>query len=397
MLTFNLFRHPMLLKPRTQRSWALHLSFRVWVLLFLTVLHSSAAHAQSSAAPLSSSVPLTALADDIAQAQQLDAEWVRTQLQSAKTIPAVSQWILPPAQASSKNWQAYRARFVEPVRIRAGVKFWRQHKATLLRAEQRYGVPAHILVGVLGVETLYGQHMGTFRVLDALYTLTVNFPQVHPKAAARQAFFQSELGQFLKLAQEQGELPTRYLGSYAGAMGLPQFMPSSWRRYAVDFDGDGRVDLRGSVVDAIGSVAHYLSAHGWCSQVPTHYPARFKGDAVDWPTLLAPDILPSFSVSELTNLGLVIEGELQKHDPAMGKLALVELLNGGAAPSHVVGTENFYVITRYNWSSYYALAVIDLGLAVEAAVGIRSGAAASQHKSAQASTPTANSRCKQAS
>jgi len=150
-------------------------------------------------------------------------------------------------------------------------------------------------------------------------------------------------------------------GSYAGAMGWPQFMPSSWSRFAVDFDGDGRIDLLKSHVDAIGSVANYFKAFGWQTGMPTHYPVQFDETKLDKPTLLAPDILPSFSAASMRDKGVLLEAHAQQHK---GNLALVELFNGTDAPSYVAGTENFYVVTRYNWSSYYALAVIELGKSI---------------------------------
>jgi membrane-bound lytic murein transglycosylase B len=216
-------------------------------------------------------------------------------------------------------------------------------------------------VGIIGVETFYGQNMGNYRVLDALTTLTLNFPSAHPRAAERQAFFKSELGHFLVQARQQNDAAVK--GSFAGAMGWPQFMPSSVTKFAVDFDGDGRIDLRKSPVDAIGSVANYFKAFGWQTGMPTHYPVRFDEARLDKPTLLAPDILPSFSVSSFTAKGAVLDDEAKKHN---GPLALVELFNGDDAPSYVAGTDNFYVVTRYNWSSYYALAVIELGQAIKA-------------------------------
>ncbi|MCY1535624.1 Membrane-bound lytic murein transglycosylase B [compost metagenome] len=157
-------------------------------------------------------------------------------------------------------------------------------------------------------------------------------------------------------------------GSYAGAMGWPQFMPSSWVKYAIDFDADGKVDLFNSQADVIGSVANYFKAFGWQTGMPTHYPVSFDTSKLDLDTLLAPDILPSFGVESFTAKGAVLEGPALQHP---GKLALVLLENAGAPPTYVAGTDNFYVVTRYNWSSYYALAVIELGDAVRALVPSR--------------------------
>lgn len=303
-------------------------------------------------------------ADEIAAARSLDPTWVRQTLAQANYIPGIAKAVTPPPVGVAKNWQLYRSRFVEPIRIRAGVAFWQAHEATLMRAQAETGVPAEIIAGVIGVETIYGRHMGNHRVLDALTTLAFDFPTSHPRAAARTTYFKGELAQFLSMMSRAGTDPTAWRGSYAGAMGLPQFMPSSWHTYAVDFDGDGQVDLFGSPGDAIGSVANYLKSFGWQPGVPTHFPVRFDATRLDMPTLMAPDILPTFSVDSFQDNGAVLDGAALQH---AGQLALIELQNGDAPASYVAGTENFYVITRYNWSSYYALAVIELGQAVRQA------------------------------
>jgi membrane-bound lytic murein transglycosylase B len=230
----------------------------------------------------------------------------------------------------------------------------------LARAEQEFGVPAAIVVGIIGVETLYGQNTGNFRLVDALGTLAFHFPEAHPRAAERQAFFRSELEQFLQLTARSGSDPLSVRGSYAGAMGLPQFMPSSWAKYAVDFDGDGRIELFTSPADAIGSVANYFKAFQWRTGMPTHYPVSLNAQT-DMDSLMAPDILPTFNVASFTAKGALLEGAALAHP---GPLALIELRNGTQTPSYVAGTENFYAITRYNWSSYYAMAVIELAEAV---------------------------------
>ena len=303
------------------------------------------------------------LADDLAARRDLDPAWVRRAVGQARHLPSISRLMQPPAQGVAKNWRVYRSRFIDPIRTAAGVRFWETHRATLERAEREYGVPVEMIVGIIGVETIYGQQMGTFRVIDALATLSFNFPSVHPRAAERTAFFRQELEQFLTLHHRAGTDPLEPVGSYAGAMGMPQFMPSSRVKYAVDFDGDGRIDLTGSAADAIGSVANYFKAFGWQTGMTTHYPVGFDASRLDKDALMAPDILPTFSVASFTAKGAVLEGAALQHT---GQLALVELENGEAPPSYVAGTENFYVVTRYNWSSYYALAVIELGEAVKA-------------------------------
>jgi membrane-bound lytic murein transglycosylase B len=306
-----------------------------------------------------------ALADQLAERHGLDAAWARAQLAQARFQPAVARLIMPPPAGTAKNWAAYRARFIEPERVKAGAAFWAAQQRWLDAAEARYGVPASLVVGIIGVETFYGRVMGNFRVLDALATLSLDFPKGRKD---RSEFFRDELGQFLRLAHTEKVAAVSIKGSFAGAMGLGQFMPGSVNRFAVDFDGDGHIDMAGgpdqSAADVIGSVAHYLAEHGWQRGMPTHYAVKPPVDTADRATLLAPDILPSFTAAQMTERGAVLDAAGAAHT---GPLALVELQNGNAAPSHVAGTQNFYAVTRYNWSSYYALAVIELGQAVAAA------------------------------
>lgn len=302
------------------------------------------------------------LADRLATQYQLDPAWARSIIGQARYKDSVARLIMPGSSTGAKNWTLYRSRFIEPVRIKAGVAFWRTYQADLQRAQDKWGVPASVIVGVIGVETIYGRNTGNYRVLDALTTLSVDFPKGR---SDRSAFFQKELGEFLKMTQEQKLEPTTVLGSYAGAVGWPQFMPSSVRRYAVDFDGDGQIDLQRSPVDAIGSVANYLGEHGWKRGLPAIVDVTPPSDEQALQTLLGPDIKPTFSREAMMGLGAVLT---DSSDALSGPLALVKLENGGGAPTYVAGTENFYAITRYNQSSYYALAVIQLGLAVERAL-----------------------------
>lgn len=304
---------------------------------------------------------------ELAARQGLDADQVQAALRQARLVPSVTRFIMPPPAGTAKNWAAYRARFVEPVRIRAGVAFWRANAQWLKLAEELYGVPPEIVVGIVGVETLWGRQMGNFRVIDALATLAFDFPAGRKD---RSGFFRDELESFFTMCHSEGLNPLSVKGSFAGAMGMPQFMPSSFNKYAVDLDGDGHVDLGASAADVIGSVAHYLAEFGWRRGLPTRFGVAVPVDAAERALLLGPDIVPSFSAEDFTAHGAQLDASALRADAALqsggdiGKLALVELQNGASAPSYVAGTANFYAITRYNWSSYYAMAVIELGEAV---------------------------------
>ena len=292
----------------------------------------------------------------------LDRDWVESVLAQARYLPVVARLVMPPPAGSAKNWAAYRGRFVEPERMRAGARFWRTHQHALDAAHARYGVPPEVIVGIIGVETYYGRLTGGFRVLDALATLSFDFPAGRKD---RSAYFRSELQQFLLLADAEGFAPASVKGSFAGAIGLGQFMPGSILRFSVDGDGDGHVDMAGNATDVIFSIANYLAVHGWQPGLPTHHAVKPPVDARDRAALLAPDILPSFSAAQMLARGAELDEAGRLHE---GPLALVELQNGDAAPSFIAGTQNFYAVTRYNWSSYYALAVIELGRAVAALV-----------------------------
>ncbi|WOB10313.1 lytic murein transglycosylase B [Piscinibacter gummiphilus] len=297
-------------------------------------------------------------AAELAERRGLDAAWVKATLAEARYVPNVAKFIMPPPAATAKNWAAYRARFVEPLRIRTGLAFWRENEKWLQRAEETYGVPPEVIVGVVGVETLYGRHMGNFRVLDALATLSFDFPTGRKD---RSAFFRDELEQLFVLAQAEKIDPRELKGSYAGAMGMGQFMPSSWNKYAIDFDGDGHVDLHGSPADVIGSIARYLAEFGWQRGMPPRFDVAPPVDPENRAALLEPDIKPTFTARQFSERGAGLPAAGREFP---GLLALVELFNGDAPPSYVAGTANFYAVTRYNWSSYYAMAVLDLGEAI---------------------------------
>ena len=304
-----------------------------------------------------------AFATEVAQRRGLARGWVRRALAGARRLPRVQKLVMPPPAGTPKNWAAYRARFVEPQRIAAGLAFWRTHEAAFTRAEAEFGVPAAIVCAIVGVETFYGRITGNFRVIDALATLAFDFPSGR---SDRSRFFREELEEFLVWTQRESLDPLTVKGSFAGAIGLPQFMPSSINRFATDFDGNGHIDLMGSGADAVGSVARYLRLHGWRPGLATHHGVVPPANGEGLTTLLAPDIRPSFSAAQMAALGAQLDAAGQAHAPDQGLLALVRVENGADAPSHVAGTLNFWALTRYNRSSYYALAVIDLAAALQA-------------------------------
>ena len=281
-------------------------------------------------------------------------------------IDSAVQLVKPAPPGKPKNWQAYRDRFIEPVRIDAGVSFWNDNAATLARAEATYGVPAEIIVGIIGVETVYGRNTGRFRVMDVLTTLAFAYPEA-PNRDARMRFFRGELENTLLLARKSNMDPLSLIGSFAGAVGLPQFMPGSILAYGVDFDADGQVDLRNSAVDAIGSVANFLVRHGWnASQTgPIAYPAEVSPSRA-WENFIGQGLQAKFSAEQLAAAGAVSSRTL----PAGKLFGLIDLQNGAEATEYWLATDNFFAITHYNRSYFYAMSVIDLGRAIRIARGL---------------------------
>ena len=278
-------------------------------------------------------------------------------------VDSAKQLIKPAPSGKPKNWRAYRARFVDPLRINAGVQFWDDNADAIARAEAQFGVPAEIIVAIIGVETVYGRNTGNFRVMDAITTLAFDYPDT-PTRTARMEFFRGELEHTLLFARESGIDPFSLLGSYAGAIGLPQFMPGSIRQFAVDFNGDNKIDLRNSPADAIGSVANFLRKHGWQPGEPTVFPAHVSAadstGARAWEALIGQGLEAKFSVGDLTAAGVTPETPL----PDGMLFGLVDLQNGTDAPEYWLGTNNFFAITQYNRSFFYAMSVIDLGRAI---------------------------------
>ena len=277
-------------------------------------------------------------------------------LGNARHTPVAVRLIGPPpssAPSAARSYSRYRSKFLTPELISDGMRFWSQHAEQIQRAESQFGVPAEVIVGILGVETAFGRNTGSFRAIDALATIAFD-------GERRQDYFREELKELLLLARESGMDPLRIMGSYAGAVGRPQSMPSSYRRHAVDYDGDGTIDLLGSPADAIGSIASYMKAFGW---VP--------GEAPTAPVRLAPGSEPELvsglerihDLAEVQNKGVVFSGR----DPPAGLISIFELPTPGQPSKFLAGFTNFEVVTRYNRSTFYASAVLELGAAIQKA------------------------------
>jgi len=283
----------------------------------------------------------------------------------ARFIDSAVQLVKPAPPGKPKNWNAYSGRFIEPIRIGAGVRFWNENAETLARAEADYGVPAEIIVGIIGVETIYGRDTGRFRVLDVLATLAFAYPEA-PNRNDRMQFFRDELAKTLILARQEHIDPFSLLGSFAGAVGMPQFMPSNILKYGVDYDGDGIVDLRGSPKDAIGSVANFLVQHGWDRS--NRGPAVFQADvapSLAWQPLIG-GLDARYSPAELQGAGVAPRTSLPE-----GRLyGLIDLQNGADPTEYWVANANFFAITKYNRSYFYAMSVVELGRAVKLSRGL---------------------------
>jgi membrane-bound lytic murein transglycosylase B len=294
-----------------------------------------------------------AFIQDMVRKHQFSEESLRRMFAKVDPNPAVISAITAPITA--RPWHEFRSRNVDAVRINGGIKFWREHAATLARARREFGVPEEIIVATIGVESIYGRRTGGFGVLEALTMLAFNYP---PRAE----LFRSELEHFLLLAREARFDTARVKGSYAGAIGIPQFLPSSYRRYAVDFDGDGRRDLLGSPADAIGSVANYYKSHGWREGQIIAVPAAVEPEGVA--ALLELGIKPRLNVGELKRRGVSPTEPLEE-----GPAAALFVVESEIGPSYWLGLNNFYVITRYNRSVNYALAVRELARELRAQYG----------------------------
>jgi membrane-bound lytic murein transglycosylase B len=301
--------------------------------------------------------------NDMVEKHQFIAEELKTLFSKAHYLDYVPRLMNPAPPGFKRSWAVYRARFTDALRVREGIKFWNTHAKTVKEASEKYGVPEEIIIGIIGVETIYGRITGDVRVIDALSTLTFDYPR-------RAEYFRGELENYLLFARENKFDLFEVRGSFAGAIGIPQFMPGSIRRYATDFNGDGVIDLRNSPEDAIGSVAKFLADHGWERGAPTHFAASLikqedQNQSAEIANLIAAGLTPKFTKSEIE-----IAGFSATSSPSGDrKYALIDLPNGDNPTSYYLGPQNFFVITRYNRSSFYAMAVIELGQVIKAASG----------------------------
>lgn len=320
------------------------MKYGIAVIILVGALVTSVAVSANTLLPVPELDPVEreAFITELVEQHGFDRTEVEQGLAQAQFNQAVFEAIQRPWEA--KPWYQYYPIFLTERRLEAGLKFWQQHQQTLERAEQTYGVPAHIIVAIIGVETFYGSYKGNYKVLDALYTLGFHYP---PRAK----FFRSELREYFLMTREE-QLPLGELqGSYAGAMGYGQFISSSYRHYAVDFDGDGVRDLLNNPVDAIGSVANYFAKHGWQRGQPvTLELAPNPAHAA----LVTSGLKYQQSVQQLLDSGLQLPTDHGLDSTASAKVFAFEQADG---VDHWLGLHNFYVITRYNHSPLYAMVV----------------------------------------
>lgn len=301
---------------------------------------------------------------EMVNAHDFDRNELESLFGKIERVDEVLRLAAAPSPSRRKNWNAYRALFVNRIRIEKGVSYWNQYGKALSRASRQFAVPPEIIVAIIGVETLYGRHTGSFRVMDALSTLAFDYPDA-PNRKARMAYFRSELENALVFAKRSGIDPLSLHGSYAGAIGLPQFMPGSIMKYGIDFDGDGRIDLMHSPVDAIGSVANFLAMHGWRKGEGLVFPAKIDSGSGNWRALEG-EHAAKFSLKDLEEAGVAPVKPVPD-----ARFGLVDLENGGGPTEYWLGTGNFFAITQYNRSYYYAMSVVDLSREVKRARAFR--------------------------
>mgnify|MGYP000880045840 CR=1 FL=1 len=318
-------------------------------------------HAHKAPPPFASRAEVRAFVAEMHDKHDFDRAHLTRAFARTRPLKAVIQAVLPPRDPSVRSWQEYRARFVEPQRIERGLRFWQAHQAELAAAGADSGVPPEYIVAIIGVESIYGRHTGNFNTFAALATLAFDYPKINPATdATRAALFRHELEELLLLAREAQRDPLSYQGSYAGALGLPQFLPSSIRNFARDGDDDGRIDLANSPADAIASVANFLKAHGWEKDGPVTVDARVSGER--YGQLIDEGIRPNRKPGELVAFGVTSDGTAPELP-----CALIDLVTPQEPAAYRLGFQNFFVITRYNRSSFYAMAVHDLAQTLRAA------------------------------
>ncbi|WP_024461009.1 lytic murein transglycosylase B [Marinimicrobium sp. LS-A18] len=325
--------------------------WRQWGIALVGVLASVGSSADYRAHP-----EAQAFVNELVEEHGFQASRLEGWLGEAKRQDGILEAIARPAERT-RTWAEYRPIFLQPLRVTRGIAFWREHRDALKRAERELGVPPEIVLAIIGVETNYGRTTGSHRVIDALSTLAFDYP---PRAP----FFRKELAQYFILMREHEQNPLAFKGSYAGAMGYGQFMPSSYRHYAIDFDGDGFADIWNNPTDAIGSVANYFAEHGWQRGAPVALRARAsddlaRGDASDWNRIHPPEL----TVADWAERGLTPIFPLPAELPA-NALAL----EGDFGEEFWLAFHNFYVITRYNRSHLYALAVEQLSKEIKTAM-----------------------------
>lgn len=314
-------------------------------LCFAILLASSIGFSQ---AEIKETAALNVFISKMAKQHAFNKTELESLFQSVETKDSIIKAITRPAEGMP--WYKYRQIFMRESRINGGVKFWQENQNVLQAMREQYGIPEEIMVAIIGVETLYGERTGGYRVIDALATLGFSYPK-------RSKFFLGELEQFLILCREENMNPLEPVGSYAGAMGLPQFMPSSYRHYAADFEGDKQRDIWGNPADAIASVANYFSKHHWQAGKAIAYAVKAEGN--NYKKALTKGLKPDTTAKKLAQLGIRL--------PRLDSKEPLKLLSFEQKSGHDlwVGLTNFYVITRYNHSALYALAVFQLSEAIK--------------------------------
>jgi len=308
--------------------------------------------------------------EKVSQDHSIPLKDLQLAFEDARTIPSIKKLVMPPPVGFQKNWKVYRSRFVEPKRLAAGQQFWKKHRSFIEATANKTGVPAEVIVSIIGVETIYGKHMGGFSVRDTLITLGFDYPNT-PNRSSRETLFKNQLEDLILLCRAENSQASPFkkclnqLGSYAGAIGLPQFMPGSIRRFAVDGNNDGRIDLRNSPEDAIASVANFLKAHGWVTGEPIYLDIQSNNEVIDLAKKLADgEPKAKLKLGDLAKDQIISKTKLPDTTPSL----VVDLPspdgNGGTEVKYVIGLRNFIAICDYNRSFFYAQSVAEFAQAL---------------------------------